>query len=82
MLEISTVSDTQSGARIPPSEIATLFEVSIWVPVVNEDRHGLCDGIWDHMSSAFWWLNPVRFYFYIKYYTPKGGYSLTLYWVP
>ena len=71
MLEISTVSDTQSGARIPPSAIATLFKVSIWVPVVNEDCHGLCDGTWDHMSSAFWWLNRARLYFLYKILYPK-----------
>ena len=38
---------------------------------------------WDlDMSSVFWWLNPVRLYSLYNILYPKGGYNLTLYWVP
>ena len=30
----------------------------------------------------FWWLNLVRLYSLYKILYPKGGYNLTLYWVP
>ena len=35
------------------------------------------------MSSAFLVVEPSKLVFLTeKYYTPKGGYNLTLYWVP
>ena len=35
-----------------------------------------------HLSSVFWWLNLVKQYSLYKILYPKGGYNLTLYWVP
>ena len=35
------------------------------------------------LFSVFLGLKPVRLYIpYLKYYTPKRGYNLALYWVP
>ena len=34
------------------------------------------------MSSVFLVVKPSKIIFLIKYYTPKGGYNLTLYRVP
>ena len=42
-------------------------------------RASIFQRIW---VAFFWWLNLVRLLPYIKYYTPKGGHNLTLYWVP
>ena len=35
-----------------------------------------------HLNIFFWWLNPVRLYSLYKILYAKGGYNLTLYWVP
>ena len=38
--------------------------------------------IMGYMGVIFWWLNLVRLFSLYKILYPKGGYSLTLYWVP
>ena len=65
---------------VPPTALYALYIDRVHALYLGPE---LRSRLTPHLVVLLWRLNLVRLHsIYIKYYTPKGGYNLTLYWVP